>query len=129
MMSRLLVLVLLVFTGVMAFVIGERMSTESMAVVIGVVFGVAASIPTSLLIASLMRRATSAATPPSRQDNYPVHTQPPMIIVNPPASNNHLYPGEHAWSSNGLHSPIDATPLMPLPRRFRIVGADGIEEE
>ncbi len=129
MMGRLIALILLVFAGVMAFVIGERMSTEAMAVVIGVVFGVAASIPTSLLIASLMRRATSAAPPPSRSDNYPVHSQPPMIIVNPSTPAHPLYPGEHAWSSSGLQSPIDATPLMPLPRRFRIVGADGSEEE
>ena len=128
-MNRLLALILLVFAGVMAFVIGERMSIEAMAVVIGVVFGVAASIPTSLLIASLMRRATSAAAPPPRYDNAPVQAQPPMIIVNPAMPPGHLYPGEHAWSSNGLHSPIEATPLMPLPRRFRIVGADGSEED
>lgn len=129
MMIRLFALTLLVFAGVMAIVIGERMSTESMAVVIGVVFGVAASIPTSLLIASLMRRATSAATPPRQYDNHPVQPQPPMIIVNPPAPAHQLYPGEHAWSSSGLHSPIETTPLMPLPRRFRIVGADGTDEE
>ncbi|QLQ07966.1 MAG: hypothetical protein HZY76_19535 [Anaerolineae bacterium] len=52
-----------------------------------------------------------------------------MIIVNPAGPANQLYPGEHAWPAHGLHSPIDVTPLMPLPRRFRIVGADGVEDE
>ena len=39
----------------LAIVVGQRMSTDAMAVVIGVVFGVAASIPTSLLIVAATR--------------------------------------------------------------------------
>ena len=53
---RLMIGLAIVAGGVtLAVVIGQRMSTDAMAVVVGVVFGVAASIPTSLLIVAATR--------------------------------------------------------------------------
>ena len=47
---------LLAFAVALAGVVGSRMSTEAMAVVVGVVCGVAAAIPMSLLILLVSRR-------------------------------------------------------------------------
>lgn len=120
-MNKLIPLTLLVFAGVLAFVIGQRMSTESMSVVIGVVVGVAASIPTSLLIASLMRRAQPASPPPL--ESRPPPSAQPMIIVNPVAQTPHLTSGS-GWQMPNQYDAVETPSLLPLPRRFRIIGAD-----
>lgn len=55
-MKKLLVPMMLGFGVAMALLIGRRMSTDAMAVVIGVAVGVASSVPTSLLLIALLRR-------------------------------------------------------------------------
>lgn len=121
-MNKWIPLTLLVFVGVLAVVIGQRMSTESMAVVIGVVFGVAASIPTSLLIASLMRRTLPTSAPPAHDARQPPSSQP-MIIVNPmgqlPYGN-----GGQSWQMPHQLDAVETPSMLPMPRRFRIIGAD-----
>ncbi|MCB9131070.1 MAG: hypothetical protein H6647_09025 [Anaerolineales bacterium] len=54
-MRRVIGLTVLVAAVALAVVIGQRMSTDAMAVAVGVVFGVAASIPTSLLVVAATR--------------------------------------------------------------------------
>ena len=55
-MKKLLVPLMLGFGVALALLIGRRMSTDAMAVVIGVAVGVASSVPTSLLLVALLRR-------------------------------------------------------------------------
>ncbi|MGQ9768224.1 MAG: hypothetical protein ACUVSS_13120, partial [Anaerolineae bacterium] len=55
-MTKLIVPAMLGFGVTLALIIGQRMSTDAMAVVIGVAVGVAASVPTSLLLVALLRR-------------------------------------------------------------------------
>ena len=50
-MKKVAILALLAFAVTLAVIIGQRMSTDAMAVVVGVACGVLASIPTSLLMA------------------------------------------------------------------------------
>ncbi len=56
-MKRVIVPVMLGFGVTLALVIGQRMTTDAMAVVLGVAVGVAASVPTSILLVALVRRA------------------------------------------------------------------------
>jgi hypothetical protein len=111
-MKKWIVPLMLGFGITIAIVIGERMSTDAMAVVIGVVVGVAASIPTSVLIVAILRRdrRSSPDQPP-----YPVPQQP-VIVINPAD----LF---------GQRSQQQYTPLPPPPwvedgglRRLRVVG-------
>ena len=107
------------FLITLAVVIGLRMNAEAMAVVIGVIFGVAASIPTGLIIAAVMwRREQRAAygrnggVRRAGQDALP----PSVVIVNP---------GNAAPAS-----PYRQPAYLPQPglqwsqssRQFRIVG-------
>lgn len=67
------------FTASLGVVVGQRMSSEAMAVVIGVVCGVLAGIPTSVLLLVVMRaqqRRSGNDQPPSPQAQYP-----PVIVV------------------------------------------------
>ena len=69
-MKKVVLPLMLAFGITLAAIIGQRMSTDAMAVVIGVAVGVAASVPTSLLLVALLRRERSGAwrsEPPAAQ--------------------------------------------------------------
>ncbi len=119
-MKRWLLPLMLGFGVTLALIIGERMSTDAMAVVIGVAVGVAASVPTSVLIVALLRRERRAwheqpQMPPS--SSYP-QLQQPVIMLNPAmfgqAGNQQQYvplPPPEFTQDGGL-------------RRLRVVGDD-----
>src|SRR5260221_13077998 len=73
-----------VFSITLALIVGQRLSAEGMAVVIGVIAGVAASIPTSLLVVWFMghnagsRTILDAAPAPARQPE-----PEPRVVVMP----------------------------------------------
>ncbi len=75
--------ILMIGLGIgLAVIIGQRMSTDAMAVVIGVAVGVAASIPTSLLMVALLRRQRQAFTP-EPPPQMPQLQQPNFIMLSP----------------------------------------------
>jgi hypothetical protein len=70
------------FAATLAAVIGSRLSDDALAVLAGVVCGVGAAIPTSLLIFAVSRwrdepRARSTVTGPQSQ-------YPPVVVITPP---------------------------------------------
>lgn len=77
-MGKLIGIALIAGAVAMAMVVGQRMSTDAMAVVVGVAFGVAASIPTSLLV-------VAATTRSRRDEGYRAPRDelrpPPQVIV------------------------------------------------
>ena len=78
-MKKVATVALIAFAVTLAVIIGQRMSTDAMAVVIGVACGVLASIPTSLLILAVSGRQGGRREREVRQQrNYP-----PVVIVNP----------------------------------------------
>lgn len=83
-MKTLLPLLMLGFGVALAVIIGQRMSTDAMAVVIGVAVGVAASVPTSLLLVALLRRERrSYREEPPPAPAYPSFQQPNFIVLDP----------------------------------------------
>ncbi len=74
-----------VFAVALAAVIGSRMSADAMAVVVGVVCGIGASVPTCLLLVwVLVRRAQgTAAGAQGYGRNGAVANYPPVVVVNP----------------------------------------------
>lgn len=111
----------------LAVLIGQRMSTDAMAVVIGVVFGVAASIPTSLLIVAATR------SPRPREDPYRSvgpdprpPAQPNIYIVNPPTGT--MLGSQPRPQLPEPYSFAMPTTVMPAERRYTIVGDDDYPE-
>ncbi len=116
----------------LAVLIGQRMSTDAMAVVIGVVVGVAASIPTSLLVVVATRgsresaRPVAAPRPPASMPSPPPPT-PQIIVVSPPVS-------QAGYSTEPWRTGSSALPQLPPPqdpffvadtrRRYKVVGED-----
>jgi hypothetical protein len=120
-MKRLVTVVAVAFAVGLAVVIGNRMSADAMAVVVGVVCGVMASVPTSLLLVwALGRRGqgnwsgTDTGVRNGMGANFP-----PVVVVNPG-------PGYGA-PTYGLPpaSSLDQGPPVPGgPRTFKVVGEE-----
>lgn len=105
----------------LAVIIGQRMSTDAMAVVIGVVFGVAASIPTSLLIIAVTQRPHHDYRSLG-PDPRPNPQQPNIYLVNPGALPTAQRPQPQL--------PEPASIAMPQqPRRYTIVGDDDYDDD
>jgi hypothetical protein len=97
----------------LAVLIGNRLSTEAMAVLAGAVCGVGAAIPTSLLIIAVTQRRRHTETTQAPQQQF---TQPVVFALpqaQPPAP-----------------TPLPATwDKAPIQRHFHVVGDAGMGEE
>jgi hypothetical protein len=123
-----------VFSVTLALIVGQRLSAEGMAVVIGVIAGVAASIPTSLIVVWFMGQTTSArpvvdvAPAPMRSAEPP---EPRIVVVPAPQPQPAGYAASYGAQSYagypqsttgyGGASPAYAAPALPA-RRFTVIG-------
>ena len=123
-MKRVIVPVMLGFGVTLAFVIGQRMTTDAMAVVLGVAVGVAASVPTSILLVALAQRGRAqreagGQLEPAAHAAYalPPQQQPNIIVLNP---------GDLLGQRNGQSAYLPQPPAELLQdagiRRLRVVG-------
>ena len=112
-----------IFAATLAYVVGIRLSESAMAVVIGVMFGVAASIPTSIVLILALRHTHGPR--PSRSQETVNTPQPPTIIVTPPGTQPMIGP-RHAWPEANAYLPplFDDWEERHQQRRFHIVGDD-----
>jgi len=123
-MRKAVILLALGFVVTLAAIIGTRMSAEAMAVVVGVVCGVASGIPVSLLLLSAARRHQRQA-----QDDYEPYGQramrsgayPPVVVIQG-GTQAPSWPG--AYGANQLQSPFYGTAAEASPRKFRVVGEE-----
>lgn len=76
MMKRGLLITAILFAVTLAVMIGLRLSTDALAVIIGVLFGIAASVPATLLLLFLMMRQQKQELPP------PMTGYPPVVVIN-----------------------------------------------
>jgi hypothetical protein len=121
-MKKFVVPLMLGFGMALALVIGRRMSTDAMAVVIGVAVGVASSVPTSLLLMALLRRErTMMSLGGGAERGSPAlgaQPAPPSVVV---LNASDLMGGRQA-------APIPMPPIGLVQdgglRRLRVVGED-----
>jgi len=120
-MKRVIVPVMLGFGVTLALVIGQRMTTDAMAVVLGVAVGVAASVPTSILLVALVRRSQREAggrlEPAQAAYALPPQQQPNIIVLNPAD----LLGQRHGQSAYLPQPPAELLQDAGL-RRLRVVG-------
>jgi len=101
-----------VFLMALAVVVGNCMSVDAMAVVMGVACGVLASIPTSLLLIWALGRNARADAYGDRSAQYP-----PVVVVNPGQSY-----GRPRYGSPPMYSAGDGLSLPASPRDLKVVG-------
>lgn len=109
-MRRFIGLIALVFVGIIAWRIGESLSSDAISMAVGVLFGVLAGIPTALLVLVGGRRQEAAPSGggesggtrnyqqnaprlPDNQMAYP--QQPPVIVVAPSQMPGQMLPQQN----------------------------------
>ena len=81
----------IIFAATLAFVIGIHLSEPAMAVVIGVMFGVAASIPTSIVLILALRQTHGPH--PSRSQEMVREGREVIVVMDPEAFRRFGVPG------------------------------------
>lgn len=112
------------FAITLAVIVGQRMSSEAMAVLIGVVAGVAASIPTSLIVVWLATRSMVRDTVAPRAAEPET---PRIVVMQPPPQPAPAYP--YAPAQNASWPRNMPYPAVPAPRKFTVIGGVGEMEE
>jgi len=129
-----LILAGIAFAVALAVIVGNRLSNEAMAVVVGTVCGISASIPVSIALVIAASKNWGREERPreigydyeARRDcgelRHSHAPQPPQIlVVSPPQHNAPAYP----YSGAPYFPPpqIDNTPYNS-PREFKIIGEE-----
>ena len=117
-LKQVLLVVALVFGITLAAVVGKKMSAEAMAVVVGVVCGVAAAIPTSILLLVVFTRRDRQHL--DAMETRPRHqSSPPVVVIQggapqafPPSPQAGYWPATH--------------PGPAVNREFHVVGGEDL---
>jgi len=105
----------LAFAITLAVIVGQRLSSEAMAVMVGVIAGVAASIPTSLIVVWFATRTTTPRAAPEAP-RPAQQAEPRIIVMQQPAQ-----PMPPAPYQNVAGYPPATYPALPA-RRFTVIG-------
>ena len=109
----------LAFAVTLAIIVGRQMTTEAMAVVIGVVCGVLAGIPTSVLLLVALSRRDSLRSREEAAARQAPAGYPPVVVIQGGA----LQPQLPAMQGGYWPAP-NAAPLVS--RQFHVVGDDDL---
>lgn len=114
----------LAFGVALALIIGDKLSSDSMAVILGVAVGVAASVPMSLLLVTMMRReqrGSQIGVQPPPQSYGPPAMPPPVYLLQPGQYPGHPQqdPGDQVWESGRFN---------PLRQPGQLSAADDLRE-
>ncbi|MDE3090812.1 MAG: hypothetical protein KGJ80_15660 [Chloroflexota bacterium] len=116
-----LVLAGIAFAVALAVLVGNRLSNEAMAVVVGAVCGISASVPVSLALVIAASRNWGRGETPREvgSDSAARHYAPPpqILVVSPPQP----YPSPYGFSQSQYYLPPGA-PAEGAPRDFKIIG-------
>ena len=124
-MKQLIILLALAFLVMIGVVIGTRMSSDALAVLVGVIAGVAASIPCALLLLVVTRRRDADVEVEERyEEPRRAPAPPPVIVVTPGASQQQL-----PASLLGAGYPYAYGGQQAGPQRqFRVMGYEDEDE-
>ena len=115
-MKKFLFVTGVTFVVVMAVVIGLRLSPDAMAVIIGIICGVLASIPTSVIFVWVLRQRDKQTEEmgygPGRYGHYP-----PVVVVN----------GQNPNGYSNSAPPMLTPSTPPGTRDFRVIGQETTE--
>lgn len=136
-MKRLFFLILLIFVGVTAWRISERLSADAIGMALGVLFGVLAGLPVALLVLASARRRdalrdeglnpqyhSSRRSLEMNGHGYPMPMQQPPVIVLAGPGYPSMAQGQQAPSMNTMMLPGPQT-LTGQPtgqRSFKVIG-------
>jgi len=113
-MKRFLFILSGLFTITIAITIALRMTSDAMAVIVGIILGMLATVPTSLLLLYMLRQRENQQVDPRQQ--YQTGPYPPVVVVNSPPNGS--------YSGLGNANPNAFLPASAGERSFTIVGQE-----
>ena len=119
---------LLAFIVTLAFIIGWRLPEETRVIAAGVLTGVAASVPTSLIVSAAATRAVLARYVMAQAAHAAAQTEeaePQVVVVAAPPQQPRPQPNRAAPVSDPANT---YTTDVPGARRFTIIGGSGPDE-
>ena len=124
------IIVGVVFAVALAVVIGNRMSADAMAVVVGVACGIGASVPTGLLLVwALVRRAQGMAAGAQGYGRSGAGANyPPVVVIDPGYGAQGYGPALGMVSPPGQLAGVNGQ-LPGGPRTFKVVGDEETLED
>jgi hypothetical protein len=133
---QLIVLITVAFMVTLGVVVGTRLSSDAIAVLVGVIAGVAASIPCALLLMAVTRRRgldrdrgyDDELEPTVDRERHPAPQPavPPVIVVTPGNSAQQQLP---PWLAQAQLSAWDDGAPSRSQRQFRVMGYDESDED
>ena len=110
---------ILIFSGLfvvgLAVTMALRMTSDAMAVIVGIVLGMLATVPTSLLLLYLLRQREKEQ-PFNARNPYQAGQYPPVVVVNSPPNSS--------FGGMGSANPQPFLPAAPTDRSFTVVGQE-----
>ena len=112
-MRKMIMLLVFLFVATFAYAAGSHMAGNGRALAVGVLIGIVASIPATLLSIVLTARTavSQPVTPPSEAPARPTQAPPPVVIVNS---------GQATRSTR--YAPFIGSIDAPQARTFTVIG-------
>jgi len=119
-MKKFIAVAIIVVLATMTGIIGFRLSTDALSIIVGAVLGMSAILPTIAMAAYLLKKNQETAQ--QQQHHIP---QPPVVVVGGmmPAQYMPGQPQQAAPGTAGMLPP----PASSAPRRFHLMGYDDAE--
>lgn len=120
------------FCVTLAVLIGQRLSDQAMAVVVGSVIGVLATLPMAalmLVVVLRQRDAGSYSAALARRDYGAADEQPRMIVIQPPPSPYAPMPGQFPLMNQASQLNTTSWQQTRPMRDFTIVGEEEFSDE
>lgn len=119
-MKKTITITAIVMAAIMTAVVGFRLSTDALSIIVGAILGMIAVLPTIALVAFLLKKNQEAMVQP--QQGF---QQPPVVVVSggmmPP---QYLQPQQQPTQTQpGVLPP----PSRSMPRKFHLMGYEDTE--
>ncbi len=135
-MNRLIAFGVLAFSITLAVLIGQRLSDQAMAVIVGSVIGVVASMPMTAVVLWLTlrsRETTRYAQPLTRSEPAPREEAPRIMVIQPQpyAAPQYVQSTQYQQPVQGayLNPPSPMATYSRPAREFKIVGQEDFHYE
>jgi hypothetical protein len=110
----------LFFTG-LAVTVALRMTTDAMAVIVGIILGMVATVPTTLVLLFMIRQRDSQQQQMDFRQQYGHY--PPVVVVNSPPNQ-----GSYTNGMTNFTNP-HSLPAPMSERSFKVVGQEATPSE
>ncbi|HHB91203.1 MAG TPA: hypothetical protein ENK60_07825 [Anaerolineae bacterium] len=125
-MKKLFAFAGIVVGGVFAAIVSFRLSTDALSIIVGAMLGLAAILPTIILVGFLLKKHQDAMLESSRTQTG---QQPPVVVVSggmlPP---QYFQPQPQPHGQSQSQQPMLPPPSHSAPRKFRLMGYEDVDQ-